>query len=61
MKEKVLSYAVQVFGNQDTAQQWLNRENPMLGNKKPIDLLNTDQGCGLVLDILGRIEEGVYS
>jgi uncharacterized protein (DUF2384 family) len=32
-----------------------------LGNARPLDLLDTSTGAGMVISILGRIEHGVYS
>lgn len=61
MKNKVIDYAVQVFGSMKTALGWLNTENPALDGKKPMDLLDTDRGCEHVLNILARIEHGVVS
>lgn len=40
---------------------WIRSENRVLGNNKPIELLDTPIGIQMVNDILGRIEHGVYS
>jgi uncharacterized protein (DUF2384 family) len=39
----------------------MNKENRALNNMKPVQLLETMTGINMVNDILGRIEEGVYS
>jgi putative toxin-antitoxin system antitoxin component (TIGR02293 family) len=58
MKQRVIIYAIQVFGSKVAADNWLDSENPAFGNKKPNNLLNSDKGCELVIDILSLIEDG---
>jgi putative toxin-antitoxin system antitoxin component (TIGR02293 family) len=58
---RVMQHAYQVFENEDKVKDWMNRENRSVKNRKPIELLETLSGINLVNDILGRIEEGVYS
>lgn len=60
-KEFVVNEAIRVFGSSRTAYGWLERERPELDNKKPIDFLNTEQGCEHIHTILWRIEHGVVS
>ena len=50
-----------VFEDADRLNRWLHKENKALNGQKPFDLLNTPTGLKLVNQILGRIEEGVYS
>jgi putative toxin-antitoxin system antitoxin component (TIGR02293 family) len=50
-----------VFEDADKFNRWLNKENRALNGQKPFDLLNTPTGIKLVNQILGRIEEGVYT
>lgn len=48
----------------DTKEQfclWLELPNIALGNKSPLSIMNTMPGTDMVIDILGRIEHGVYS
>ena len=52
---------IEVFGKTEKFNQWLNRPNIALGNKAPIDLLDTSIGLELVMDELVRIDYGVYS
>ena len=61
MKQKVIDYAIKVFGTKEAAEQWLEKENLAIGNKKPISLLENDRGCEQVLDILARIEDEIMS
>ena len=50
-----------VFEDENRLNRWLNKENRALHGAKPYDLLDTSTGIKLVNQILGRIEEGVYS
>jgi len=65
--EQVLQIAVvyatgaALFGSVETFQRWMAAENIALGGKKPLDLLPSRYGARLILDILGRIDSGVYS
>jgi putative toxin-antitoxin system antitoxin component (TIGR02293 family) len=58
---KVLEHIFAVFENEERARNWLNTSNSALNNIKPIDLFYLPTGLNMVNDILGRIEEGVYS
>jgi putative toxin-antitoxin system antitoxin component (TIGR02293 family) len=58
---KVVHHAYEIFQDEGTMKLWINRENKALHNKKPIQLFDTLTGLNMVNDILGRIEEGVYS
>ena len=65
--EKVLELAaftkrgIDVLGNDVAFKQWLHSPLISLGNKKPIDFLDTSFGVQMALKILGRLEQGVYS
>ena len=52
---------IHAFGNKNRLYRWLNTPCPALGNKIPAKLIETSEGFQQVLDILGRIEYGVYS
>jgi putative toxin-antitoxin system antitoxin component (TIGR02293 family) len=58
---KVLQHAYDVFRDKDKLKRWLNTENKALNNLKPVVLFDTLTGLTMVNDILGRIEDGVYS
>ncbi len=53
--------AVQVFGNLDTFNQWLNSPVRALGNAYPKDYLDSTIGIQILMDLLGRIEHGIPS
>jgi len=57
----VMQHTLEVFRNEERVNLWLKSDNKSLHNKKPEELLNTITGLNKVNDILGRIEEGVYS
>lgn len=58
---KVVEHAFEVFESGDKVQGWLNTPNRALNNFKPIDLFYIPTGLAMVDNVLGRIEEGVYS
>ena len=51
----------EIFGSTDRFGKWLESPNLALGNKKPIDFLETGLGSELVMDELLRIDFGVFS
>ena len=58
---KIMQHAYEVFEDEDKVKRWMNKENRALNNLKPAMLLRTLTGINMVNDILGRIQEGVYS
>ena len=58
---KVLVTATEILGDIDKAREWLLTENRALNGERPIDLLDTGIGVEDVMDVLHRIEFGVYS
>jgi putative toxin-antitoxin system antitoxin component (TIGR02293 family) len=58
---RVIALAKEVFESEATAKDWLNRPNRALGGTKPLELLDTDAGVEQVVDLLNRIDYGVYS
>jgi len=58
---KVVEHAFSVFENDEKVKSWLSAPNKALNNIKPIDLFYMPTGLNMVNDVLGRIEEGVYS
>ncbi len=53
--------AIDVFGDTINALHWLNSECLSLGSKRPVELLDTDEGLQEVLDVLARIAYGIPS
>jgi putative toxin-antitoxin system antitoxin component (TIGR02293 family) len=58
---RVAAQAQDVFESADTATSWLKRPNRGLNGHAPVDLLDTDAGTEQVVELLDRIEFGVYS
>ncbi len=50
-----------ILGDKQTLDQWLNRQNLALGEKTPLELLDTIEGFRLVDNLLAQIEYGFYS
>ncbi len=55
---RVAQRAVEAFGDENQAREWLKRPNRVLQDVPPLELLGTDGGAVLVADELGRIESG---
>jgi putative toxin-antitoxin system antitoxin component (TIGR02293 family) len=58
---EVAAKGMEVFGDKSIFNSWLTEEVKSLGNKKPIELLNTSTGTRLVMQTLGRLQYGVYA
>lgn len=58
----VLVAAIALFeGNQDEAIIWLQSNIKGLGENRPLDMLSTSAGCDAVIDMIGRLEHGVFA
>jgi len=57
---EILAKAIEVLGSREEAEQWLERPAIGLEQRRPIELLKTTVGSGLVAELLRRIEYGVY-
>ena len=53
--------ASEIFGSDEKAVRWLKTSNSVLGGITPVQALSSRFGAEEVMDILGRIEYGVYS
>ncbi|HYC03805.1 MAG TPA: antitoxin Xre/MbcA/ParS toxin-binding domain-containing protein [Azospirillaceae bacterium] len=58
---KILARATRVLGSQAAAETWLDTPAIALEQRKPLDLLATHEGAGLVEALLTRLEYGVYT
>jgi len=56
---EVMRRADEVFKDLNKARLWLNSPNYALGDQIPIQLIESEEGIELVLDELGRIENGI--
>jgi putative toxin-antitoxin system antitoxin component (TIGR02293 family) len=50
-----------IFGDQPTFENWLQRPQMSLGMEVPLALLDTTEGFRMVNDVLSQIEYGFYS
>jgi putative toxin-antitoxin system antitoxin component (TIGR02293 family) len=50
--------AIVVFGDEAEGKAWLNEPILSLGDRRPVDLLDTQDGFDLVMRTLGRIQFG---
>jgi putative toxin-antitoxin system antitoxin component (TIGR02293 family) len=57
----VVSKGEEIFGSREQFNIWLKESNRAISDKRPLDLLVSDFGIDLVLDELGRIEQGIIS
>lgn len=57
----LLNKGVEIFGEIVSFRNWLNKPAYGLGNKIPLDLLNTNTGIDLIEEELIRIEYGALA
>ena len=58
---RVAALAVQIFGTEENAAQWMKKPNFALGSRTPFELLETDAGVKAVEDVLWHIAYGIIS
>ena len=59
--ERLFDRAVEVLGNDVSAIDWFQKPNVALGNVPPLQFADTEPGAREVEDLLGRLENGVFS
>lgn len=57
---RAFAIAHRTFADSRKANRWMTRSHRNLDGLRPIDLLRSSTGAQVVLDVLGRIEYGVY-
>jgi putative toxin-antitoxin system antitoxin component (TIGR02293 family) len=57
---KVLEHAINVFGTQKLAEEWLSRPCKYLDGDVPLDVIDNPLGFQVIEDYLERIEYRVY-
>ncbi|MBX9580322.1 MAG: DUF2384 domain-containing protein [Gemmataceae bacterium] len=58
----VFARAAELFeGDAEAARRWLTGPVRGLGYQVPLDLAGTEAGAKMVLDIIGRLEHGVFT
>ncbi len=58
---KLYSRGEEVFGNMDLFKAWMDSSVMALGNKKPKEFLDTSIGIDLLMNELGKIEQGIFA
>lgn len=58
---KVRALAVEVFGSIKAAEQWFMAPAMGLNQRRPVDLMQTLDGCAQVTLPLSRMLHGVYA
>ena len=58
---KIYSRGEEVFDTLDAFKEWMNDSVMALGNKKPKEFLDTSMGIEMLMDELGRIEQGIFA
>ena len=59
--DNMVEFAVQVLESRPSAARWLTSPNKALENKTPNEVCLETNGIERVIDLLWRIEYGVYS
>lgn len=54
----LIEYALDVLGNENNVDEWLNYKSPSLQGKAPIDYVDTFQGINMLHEQLFKIETG---
>lgn len=58
---EVFARAVDLTGDPESARRWLTGPVRAVGHRAPLDLIDTAAGTRLVLDVIGRLEHGVFT
>ena len=58
---RIVAFAKQYIGDEETAARWLRRPNRALGGNIPLELIDTELGARAVENVLGRIAFGGVS
>lgn len=58
---KVIARGMEVYGSLDDFLRFLHANSKALGNIKPIEIMSSSIGRDEILNLLGRIEWGMYS
>lgn len=57
----VYRFGYEVFGEHNKFNKWVQTPNRALGNRIPLEVMDTFFGIKEVTNIIGRIQHGVYS
>ena len=57
----IFKRAVEVFGDPALARDWMHERLIALGGRTPLEFCQTEEGAREVENLLGRIEDGIFS
>jgi len=59
---EVMAAALELFeGDRQMAESWLSKPLAAIGNETPINYIDTPEHAHQLLDIIGRLEHGVWT
>lgn len=59
---ELIKAATDLFaGDEHSAAEWLNKPAKALNGRRPIDMTNSDAELRLALDLIGRLQHGVFT
>lgn len=59
--ETIRQEAIEDFGSERAADDWLSGKVPFLGHVRPIDIMRKPKGRAAARDVLYRMRYGIYS
>jgi len=57
---RVSLHAEKIFGDHDKAAHWLRKPSRALDQQAPIDLLHSEIGAQIVIDLLNQLAYGMF-
>jgi putative toxin-antitoxin system antitoxin component (TIGR02293 family) len=62
LRAETIAAAQRLFdGDELAAEHWLNQPLRAIGDKIPLDFMDSAENTGIVRDIIGRLEHGVWT
>ncbi|WP_256678773.1 antitoxin Xre/MbcA/ParS toxin-binding domain-containing protein [Pseudomonas sp. SCT] len=59
---ELIKSATDLFaGDEQSAAEWLNKPAKALNGRKPTDMTGSDAELRLALDLIGRLQHGVFT
>lgn len=60
-KARVIEMCNEVFADPEKAKRWLQKPLKSLGDKCPLDALETEEGVSKVENLFGKIDAGYFA
>jgi putative toxin-antitoxin system antitoxin component (TIGR02293 family) len=58
---KIVALAIEVFGNQEKATQWLHKSRSRFGEHSALEIMQNEPGAQLVEETLNQIDSGYFA